>query len=193
MLAGLLVFTLPETLGAAMPDNMKDMEQIQSIFSTGECALPGTLLSRFGAAGHCGTAGNTPRVRRDGDDAPLCACAGVWKHGWRATRKQLFSTRAHGASHTEQKPPQGAQRLPTVDEEQAQRSASSIVAKDAGKGGAGGPLASATELPALGAHGGIPAAAAAGAGGAPHTEGQHHEGEHVSLLQPHHHTHAGRT
>eukprot|EP00197_Chlamydomonas_leiostraca_P012629 CAMPEP_0202879236 /NCGR_PEP_ID=MMETSP1391-20130828/33331_1 /ASSEMBLY_ACC=CAM_ASM_000867 /TAXON_ID=1034604 /ORGANISM="Chlamydomonas leiostraca, Strain SAG 11-49" /LENGTH=609 /DNA_ID=CAMNT_0049561553 /DNA_START=103 /DNA_END=1928 /DNA_ORIENTATION=+ len=35
VLAGLLIFTLPETLGAPMPDTMKDMDNIASIFTTG--------------------------------------------------------------------------------------------------------------------------------------------------------------
>jgi len=57
VLAGLLIFTLPETLGAPMPDTLEDMDAIQSIFSTG-----------------------------------------AWKKGWKTTRGELFSTRAHGST-----------------------------------------------------------------------------------------------
>ncbi|KAJ9531751.1 hypothetical protein QJQ45_021899 [Haematococcus lacustris] len=80
VLAGLLILTLPETLGAPLPDTMQDLDAISSIFSSGAYKqgwrAAGNAL--FHTRAH-GSRQNLQRVSEEADDKPP-SCAGPIQH-----------------------------------------------------------------------------------------------------------------
>lgn len=79
LLGGLLIFTLPETLGAPLPDTMDDMGAIASIFTNKTLALRGV---RAAAASLFKTRVRLPQQGARGGGVPALPCLSFCLKKW---------------------------------------------------------------------------------------------------------------